>query len=123
MRENRLSQIHRVPNLAPVDLAPHYDRDAIVRDYWNEEVASEIVLPIAPLNDNDSDLQEYEYECAFGLENNEDALSFFIGEYDQNYYYDSANEDDIDSDTHFIPHGMVFSRKHNRIFEQIKTYK
>ncbi len=114
----QLLELHPVPNPAPIDLAPHYDREALVRD-WNEAVASEIVLPIVSMNDNDSELEKY--QCAFGQDNNEEAcaLSFFIGEYDPDYYDDSANEEDIDSDKHYIPHALVFGRKHYQRNQQI----
>lgn len=46
-------------------------------------------------------------------------MSFFIDEYDAEFYYDLGNEDDMASEVHYIPHGMVFGRKQNRIFQAI----
>lgn len=55
------------------------------------------------------------FVCAY---DEEEVASFFIGEYDNDHYYDSGNEDEEDN-AHFIPHGLVFGRKHNMLFEEV----
>lgn len=41
-----------------------------------------------------------------------------IGEYDSDYYHDSGNEEaDGEGQTNYIPHALMFGRKHNKIFE------
>lgn len=58
---------------------------------------------------------EDSYICAHDEDN---VASFFIGEYDNDHQYDSGNEDEQEN-AHFIPHGLVFGRKHNMLFERL----
>lgn len=57
-----------------------------------------------------------DFTCAFA---EEETLSFYVGEADRDYYHDSGNEEDEDDiDPDYIPHGKVFGRKHNMLFEE-----
>lgn len=75
-------------------------------------------LPILALTMWGKDSEDEGYVYAFEADADNDAMSFYIQEYDQDYYYDSGNDDE-DENINFIPHALVFGRKHNIIFERV----
>lgn len=78
---------------------------------------------LVELNVFDQDLQNEnqqdefsEFVCAFEQDN--DTMSFYMDDIDENFYYDSGN-DDVTEEDHYISHGLVFGRKHSKIFELV----
>ncbi len=97
-----------------------------VPDLSDDLEEATVADPVAPQDTGNAAIASYPFDSqddAFNEEfvcalEEEDALSFYMGEYDQNYYYDSGNdEDDEDNETFYIPHGMMFGRKHTKLFE------